>query len=310
MSLLGVFVIASVVVSYPDAIVAPDPTSPVTIVVCACADGRSCSLHLAAPAALLRPRRRSRQPGRLAVARCCSPSRRCCRCRRPTTRSGSGGCTSPASLGVVGACVGLAVSKRMAQDAHDVLGPGAPPRSAGRVRARPQPGRAPLRRRRSSDKDPQTRDHVCARPRWRSESASDSTCPARQLRDLGLAALLHDVGKLETPIEILDKPSRLTAEEYEIVKLPRRRRRADVAGRADAGERRPDRALAPRAASTGAAIPTVSSASEIPLASRIIAVCDAFDAMTHEHRVPRRDGDRRWRSACCASTPAASGTHR
>ena len=37
------------------------------------------------------------------------------------------------------------------------------------------------------------------------------------LRDIGLAALLHDIGKVLTPREILDKPERLTAAEFEIM---------------------------------------------------------------------------------------------
>ena len=39
------------------------------------------------------------------------------------------------------------------------------------------------------------------------------------LNDLGIAALLHDVGKLKVPEEILKKPARLTAEEFEVIKL-------------------------------------------------------------------------------------------
>ncbi len=33
-----------------------------------------------------------------------------------------------------------------------------------------------------------------------------------------IAALLHDVGKVEIPIEILDKPGKLTDEEFTIIK--------------------------------------------------------------------------------------------
>jgi HD-GYP domain-containing protein (c-di-GMP phosphodiesterase class II) len=94
---------------------------------------------------------------------------------------------------------------------------------------------------------------------------------------------LHDIGKLETPIEILDKPSRLTAEEYEIVK----RHAVD-------GERilQAEPALATVAAIVrshheridGRGYPDGLSGDAVPLAARIIAVCDAFDAMTHEHR--------------------------
>lgn len=40
----------------------------------------------------------------------------------------------------------------------------------------------------------------------------------QELHLLGLCGLLHDVGKMRIPPEILDKPGRLTAEEFEIIK--------------------------------------------------------------------------------------------
>lgn len=42
--------------------------------------------------------------------------------------------------------------------------------------------------------------------------------PREQLEILGLGALLHDIGKLRVPPEILNKPDRLTREEFEIMK--------------------------------------------------------------------------------------------
>jgi putative nucleotidyltransferase with HDIG domain len=38
------------------------------------------------------------------------------------------------------------------------------------------------------------------------------------LRELGLAALMHDIGKVRTPIEILNKPDKLTDDEFTIMK--------------------------------------------------------------------------------------------
>ena len=38
------------------------------------------------------------------------------------------------------------------------------------------------------------------------------------LREFGLAALMHDIGKVKTPIEILNKPEKLTDKEFEILK--------------------------------------------------------------------------------------------
>ena len=40
----------------------------------------------------------------------------------------------------------------------------------------------------------------------------------QRLREFGLAALMHDIGKVRTPQEILLKPDRLTAEEFAIIK--------------------------------------------------------------------------------------------
>jgi putative nucleotidyltransferase with HDIG domain len=40
----------------------------------------------------------------------------------------------------------------------------------------------------------------------------------KQLNMLGLGALLHDIGKMHVPLELLNKPGRLTDEEFEIIK--------------------------------------------------------------------------------------------
>jgi putative nucleotidyltransferase with HDIG domain len=38
------------------------------------------------------------------------------------------------------------------------------------------------------------------------------------LREFGLAALMHDIGKVHTPVEVLNKPGKLTPSEFEIMK--------------------------------------------------------------------------------------------
>ena len=40
-----------------------------------------------------------------------------------------------------------------------------------------------------------------------------------RLREFGLAGLMHDIGKVKTPNEILNKPGKLTDQEYDILKL-------------------------------------------------------------------------------------------
>ncbi len=100
-----------------------------------------------------------------------------------------------------------------------------------------------------------------------------------ELTRLQHAAELHDIGKLAIPDAILAKPGPLSAAEWALI-----RRHTLI------GERILDGS--PMYAGVGAAIrasherfdgrgyPDRLVGSDIPLAARIIAVCDAFDAMT------------------------------
>ena len=119
--------------------------------------------------------------------------------------------------GVLGACIAMAVSKRMSKTAHEVLAPvlTRDPLIAFELGLSPAVHRfvASL-----EGKDPETRDHVIRTTEMAVRVGEHFRLSGRDLRNLGLAALLHDIGKLETPIEILEKPSRLTIEEYAIVK--------------------------------------------------------------------------------------------
>jgi len=42
--------------------------------------------------------------------------------------------------------------------------------------------------------------------------------PQDDLEELGLGALLHDIGKMRVPLKVLNKPGKLTADEFEIMK--------------------------------------------------------------------------------------------
>jgi two-component system cell cycle response regulator len=93
------------------------------------------------------------------------------------------------------------------------------------------------------------------------------------------AGALHDIGKLAIPDAILSKPGALNEDEWEFV-----RRHTLI------GERvlRAAPALAPIAPLVrathehfdGRGYPDGAAGEEIPLASRIVSVCDAYDAMT------------------------------
>jgi HD-GYP domain-containing protein (c-di-GMP phosphodiesterase class II) len=109
----------------------------------------------------------------------------------------------------------------------------------------------------------------------------------RDRRNLEFAALLHDVGKINVPDAILNKPGRLTDEEFEIIK----RHPADgqqmlerIGGvLADVGvivrhhHERWD----------GRGYPDRIAGATIPLPARIICACDAFSAMTTDRSYRR-----------------------
>ena len=102
----------------------------------------------------------------------------------------------------------------------------------------------------------------------------------RTRQELEIAALLHDVGKIAIPNEILNKPSKLTAEEFDLMKTHTLEGQAlldRVGGRlARVGEivrschERWD----------GQGYPDGLRAEEIPVAARIVFCCDAYSAMT------------------------------
>jgi HD-GYP domain-containing protein (c-di-GMP phosphodiesterase class II) len=98
--------------------------------------------------------------------------------------------------------------------------------------------------------------------------------------DAEFAALLHDVGKLRVPAEIINKPGPLTPEERAIMNqhtIEGERMLQKVGGRlAEVG-------AVVRACHEdwdGTGYPDGLAGEEIPLAARIVSCCDAFSAMT------------------------------
>ena len=96
------------------------------------------------------------------------------------------------------------------------------------------------------------------------------------------AALVHDVGMITVPKEILDKPGRLSPEETAEV-----RRHAEATERLIAPIRGLEEVAAIAAghgeAYDGSGYPRGLRGREIPIGARILAVCDTFDALT-SHR--------------------------
>lgn len=103
--------------------------------------------------------------------------------------------------------------------------------------------------------------------------------PAEEMENLRWASILHDVGKIGMPETILCKASPLTGDEYEIIKEhPARGYDLLQPIHQLAGAARVVRAHHERI--DGAGYPDGLRGDAIPLAARIIAVADSYDAMT------------------------------
>ena len=102
-----------------------------------------------------------------------------------------------------------------------------------------------------------------------------------KLADLRLFAQFHDIGKVGVPDHILNKPSKLTTEEFAIMK-----RHSDIGYRIALAS--PD--LSPIAGLilkhhewwSGDGYPLGIRGEEIPMECRILALADAYDAMTND----------------------------
>lgn len=95
------------------------------------------------------------------------------------------------------------------------------------------------------------------------------------------ASLFHDVGKIAVPLSILDKPSDLTSQEYNLVK-EHSAKGFLIANHYDSLRKSKKAILYHHERYDGKGYPRGISENEIPFLSKIISVCDAFDAMTSE----------------------------
>jgi len=103
----------------------------------------------------------------------------------------------------------------------------------------------------------------------------------QQLHELELAALLHDVGKIGVPDALLDKKTALSMSEFEQVKA-----HCEIGARilqhVPGLENVAKAILHHHERYDGLGYPYGLSRNDIPLASRLIAVADSFDALTSD----------------------------
>lgn len=144
-------------------------------------------------------------------------------------------------------------------------------------------------------KDAITRDHTIRVGELAVRAARRAGIRGAPLRTVGLGALMHDIGKLVVPSDVLAKPGALSDAEYAVIKTHAARGAALL-------ERSPD--LAPVAPLVrwhherhdGHGYPDGLIGGQIPFDVSLISVCDAWDALTN---------DRHYRSGRSAADAAA-----
>ena len=98
------------------------------------------------------------------------------------------------------------------------------------------------------------------------------------VRRLGYSSMMHDVGKITTPDKVLNKPGPLTEEEWEVMRMhPSAGSR--ILGESAFFNMARDIALYHHEKVDGTGYPKGLIGDEIPLAARIVAVVDVFDAL-------------------------------
>jgi HD-GYP domain-containing protein (c-di-GMP phosphodiesterase class II) len=136
-------------------------------------------------------------------------------------------------------------------------------------------------------KDLGTGVHSTRLAEWGMRVAQELNLGDRALRDVEIAALLHDIGKIGVPDSILNKPGRLTHEEYELMKKHPEYGWA-VLRLFPGFEQVSLFILHHHESYDGSGYPAGLVAEEIPMGSRIVTVIDAFDAMVSNR--PYRQG--------------------
>ena len=129
-------------------------------------------------------------------------------------------------------------------------------------------------------KDRYTYRHSSRVSNYAIQVATKMNLERERIENLFLASILHDIGKVNVPEEVLNKPGRLTNDEFALIKkhpgdgadMLRKTAYADLAEIVEQHHERID----------GRGYPFGLKADEILLEAKIIGVCDTFDAMTED----------------------------
>ncbi|MBO3703320.1 MAG: HD-GYP domain-containing protein, partial [Candidatus Accumulibacter sp.] len=101
-----------------------------------------------------------------------------------------------------------------------------------------------------------------------------------EVRSAGIAGLLHDLGKAAIPLEILNKPGKLTDAEFAIVKEHPEKGHAMLLPSSDVDPVALDVVLHHHEKDDGSGYPRRLAGAAISIFAKMAAVCDVYDAIT------------------------------
>ena len=103
-----------------------------------------------------------------------------------------------------------------------------------------------------------------------------------EVRDAGVAGMLHDVGKARIPLEVLNKPSKLTPAEFDLMRNHPRQGHALLLASGVDNAAALDVALHHHERPDGKGYPESISGERLSIQARMSAVCDVYDAITSQ----------------------------
>jgi HD-GYP domain-containing protein (c-di-GMP phosphodiesterase class II) len=132
---------------------------------------------------------------------------------------------------------------------------------------------------RLAEKDSSTEEHTRRVAALAVEVGETLGLSGARLRDLAIGGLLHDVGKLSVPNSILQKPGPLDDDEFELVKQHPQQGRELLIELGGFDEQVGRLVLDHHERLDGSGYPRGLSGAELDLETRILAVCDVYDAL-------------------------------
>ncbi len=128
-------------------------------------------------------------------------------------------------------------------------------------------------------RDPSTREHSRRVARLAVAVGAKMGLDAAATRRLAIAGLLHDIGKLQVPEAILNKPGQLTDEEFAVIRT-HPGRGAELLLHLGGFDEEVPIVLSHHERFAGGGYPEGRVGQDIPLGARILTACDVFDALT------------------------------